>query len=129
MSLVELLSPTDWRTSLPARSPSTPRGLSAVVHVHRRRLALLRYISLSDHGVSVGEMAEAFGLTAAAVRLHLAKLVACGLVEEKRTSPTGPGRRPIRYHGGVAAEELLSWDGLRAFCGQGVGSDDSTPEP
>lgn len=92
--------------ALPSRSGSVPTGLWAIVEVNHRRLALLRYIA-SSGGATVAELADAFSLTLAAVRLHLAKLEAAGLVEEERLAPVGPGRPRNRYRATTSARELL----------------------
>ena len=102
------------RLAPPPRAEPVPRGLGAIVDVNYRRLALLRHISNLD-GATVVDLAEACGLTLAAVRLHLAKLMTAGLVEEERLAPEGPGRPRNRYRVTASAQELL---GARALLEQ-----------
>ena len=58
----------------------------------------------------MAELAQTFGLTLAAVRLHLAKLTAGGLVAEKQLPPEGPGRPRKLYKATSAAHELVGSD-------------------
>lgn len=88
-------------------SEPVPPGLAAIIEVHHRRLALLRRISTTG-GVTVADLADTFGLTLAAVRLHLARLSRAGLVEEDRLPSTRPGRPRNRYRTTAEGEELLA---------------------
>jgi predicted ArsR family transcriptional regulator len=61
------------------------------------RHALFRQIAASDEPVDVSELTERFSLNHNAIRQHLAKLVAAGLVVEGRAPASGPGRPRLVY--------------------------------
>jgi predicted ArsR family transcriptional regulator len=61
----------------------------------RRRIFDL--IVSADHPVSVSELTDAFGCNHNAVRQHLARLHAAGLVEEAREARSDPGRPRLLY--------------------------------
>ena len=61
------------------------------------RHAIFRHVTESTSPVTVRELTEQFGLNHNAVRQHLAKLVAAGLVVEEREAPSGPGRPRLLY--------------------------------
>ena len=68
------------------------------------RNAMFRQIVESSSPVSVRELTDQFGLNHNAVRQHLAKLVAAGLVLEEREAPSGPGRPRLLYSVNPTAE-------------------------
>lgn len=61
------------------------------------RHGIFEYISSAGSPVGVAELTEHFGLNHNAVRQHLAKLVAAGLVEESTAPPRGRGRPSLQY--------------------------------
>lgn len=61
------------------------------------RHAIFRRVAESTSPVTVRELTDQFGLNHNAVRQHLAKLVAAGLVVEQREAPSGPGRPRLLY--------------------------------
>ncbi len=61
------------------------------------RHEVFRYVADADHPVDVSELTEHFGLNHNAIRQHLAKLVAAGLVIEDTAAPTGRGRPRLLY--------------------------------
>jgi predicted ArsR family transcriptional regulator len=61
------------------------------------RHAIFRRIATVATPVTVAELNEHFPLNHNAIRQHLAKLVAAGLVIETTGSATGPGRPPLLY--------------------------------
>ncbi len=76
-----------------------------------RRYQLLRQvIGAGPAGVGVAELADRFRLTRTAVRLHLARLVACGLLAAESSSSGGRGRPRIRYRATPAAERWAGGD-------------------
>jgi predicted ArsR family transcriptional regulator len=68
------------------------------------RHAIFRHIVESSASVSVGELTDRFEINHNAVRQHLAKLVAAGLVLEEREASSGPGRPRLVYSVDPAAE-------------------------
>jgi predicted ArsR family transcriptional regulator len=68
------------------------------------RHAIFRRIAEASSPVSVRELTDRFELNHNAVRQHLAKLVAAGLVVEERAAPSGPGRPRLMYSVDPAAE-------------------------
>ncbi len=68
------------------------------------RHAIFRLVVESPTPLGVGELTERLALNHNAVRQHLAKLVAAGLVLEERAAPTGPGRPRLVYSVDPAAE-------------------------
>ena len=68
------------------------------------RYAIYRYVSDADEAVGVAEMTGHFKLNHNAIRQHLAKLVAAGLVIETVGEGAGRGRRPILYTVNPAAD-------------------------
>lgn len=61
------------------------------------RHELFRYLAVADRPVGVAELTDHAGLNHNAVRQHLAKLVAAGLVVERVGEPTGRGRPRLEY--------------------------------
>lgn len=61
------------------------------------RHAIFRYIADADHPVGIAELNEHFPLNHNAIRQHLAKLVAAGLVVEGKAAHAGPGRPRLVY--------------------------------
>lgn len=61
------------------------------------RHAIFREVVESAAPVSVSELTDHFELNHNAVRQHLAKLVAAGLLVEERAAPEGPGRPRLVY--------------------------------
>ena len=68
------------------------------------RHAIFRHVVQSSSPISVGELTDRFELNHNAVRQHLAKLVAAGLVLEERAAPSGRGRPRFLYSVDPAAE-------------------------
>ena len=68
------------------------------------RHAIFRHVAESSAPVSVGDLTDRLGVNHNAVRQHLAKLVAAGLVLEARAAPSGPGRPRFVYSVDPAAE-------------------------
>ena len=61
------------------------------------RHAIFRRIAESANPISVAELNEEFAFNHNAIRQHLAKLVAAGLVTEAKAAPTGRGRPRLVY--------------------------------
>ncbi len=61
------------------------------------RHAIFRHVAESREPLSVGELTDRLALNHNAVRQHLAKLVAAGLVLETRSAPSGPGPPRLVY--------------------------------
>jgi predicted ArsR family transcriptional regulator len=61
------------------------------------RHAIFRHIASAPAPVDIAELTELLGLHHNAIRQHLAKLVAAGLVEESRAPSGGRGRPRLRY--------------------------------
>jgi predicted ArsR family transcriptional regulator len=61
------------------------------------RHAVFRYVADAGRPVGVAELTEHFGFNHNAIRQHLAKLVAAGLVLEARAAPSGRGRPRLEY--------------------------------
>lgn len=61
------------------------------------RHGVFRYLADADRPVDVAELTDHFGLNHNAIRQHLAKLVAAGLVHESSASSSGRGRPRLRY--------------------------------
>lgn len=61
------------------------------------RHSIFRYIATSEEPVDVAELTEHFGFNHNAIRQHLAKLVAAGLVVEDKAAANGPGRPRLVY--------------------------------
>jgi predicted ArsR family transcriptional regulator len=61
------------------------------------RHAIFEYIGNADHPVGIAELNERFPLNHNAIRQHLAKLVAAGLVAETKEKPPGRGRPRLLY--------------------------------
>ena len=61
------------------------------------RHSVFRYISTAEEPVDVAELTEHFGFNHNAIRQHLAKLVAAGLVVEDKATVRGPGRPRLIY--------------------------------
>ena len=61
------------------------------------RHALFRHIAAADEPVDVSRLTARFSLNHNAIRQHLAKLVAAGLVVEGRAPSSGPGRPRLVY--------------------------------
>jgi predicted ArsR family transcriptional regulator len=68
------------------------------------RHEIFRYIVESTDPVDIAELTSHFGLNHNAIRQHVAKLVAAGLVAEDRAPSAGRGRPPLRYRQAPAAE-------------------------
>src|SRR5690606_39529987 len=67
------------------------------------RHAIFRLIAGADHPVGIAEINEHLPLNHNAIRQHVAKLVAAGLVVESRARPTGRGRPRLVYEINPAA--------------------------
>ena len=61
------------------------------------RHRLFGYVADADHAVGVAELTEHLGVTQNAIRQHLGKLVAAGLLAEHSAPPVGPGRPRLLY--------------------------------
>jgi predicted ArsR family transcriptional regulator len=61
------------------------------------RHGVFRYLADADRPVDVAELTDHFGLNHNAIRQHLAKLVAAGLVVETTAEASGRGRPRLRY--------------------------------
>lgn len=61
------------------------------------RHRIFRYVADAGRPVGVAELAAEVALNQNAVRQHLAKLVAAGLLGEAVAPPSGPGRPPLVY--------------------------------
>jgi predicted ArsR family transcriptional regulator len=68
------------------------------------RHAVFRHIAEALRPVGIAELTECFALNHNAIRQHLAKLVAAGLIVETKASPAGPGRPRLLYVIDPAAE-------------------------
>lgn len=68
------------------------------------RHAVFCYIAEAGRPVGVAELTEHFSYNHNAIRQHLAKLVAAGLVAEARAAAAGPGRPRLVYAVDPAAE-------------------------
>ena len=68
------------------------------------RHGIFRYIADAGRRVDVAELTEHFGLNHNAIRQHLAKLVAAGLVLEATAPPGGPGRPRLTYRVDAATD-------------------------
>jgi predicted ArsR family transcriptional regulator len=68
------------------------------------RHAIFRHIVESTSPVGVSDLTDQFGINHNAVRQHLAKLVAAGLVVEERDAPSRPGRPRFLYTVDPSAE-------------------------
>ena len=61
------------------------------------RHAIFRHVAEAGRAVGIAELTEQFGFNHNAIRQHLAKLVAAGLVVEGRAASSGPGRPRLVY--------------------------------
>jgi predicted ArsR family transcriptional regulator len=77
------------------------------------RHSLFRYVLDAGHPVTVAELTDHLGLNHNAIRAHLTKLVAAGLLTETRSAPTGPGRPKLLYRPDPAAEGR--WGGVGPY--------------
>ena len=68
------------------------------------RHKVFRAIVDGDAPLDVARLTERFGLNHNAIRQHLAKLVAAGLVEESVAAPSGRGRPRLQYSVAPGAE-------------------------
>jgi predicted ArsR family transcriptional regulator len=68
------------------------------------RHAIFRYVADAGAAVDVAELTDHFGLNHNAIRQHLAKLLAAGLVTEAQASSTGRGRPRLNYRIDPTAE-------------------------
>jgi predicted ArsR family transcriptional regulator len=72
------------------------------------RHAVFRYLATAGRPVGVAELTEHFAFNHNAIRQHLAKLVAAGLVLESTAPAKGPGRPPLEYV--IAPGAAGRWD-------------------
>jgi predicted ArsR family transcriptional regulator len=79
------------------------------------RHALYRYLVAAGRDVDVAELTTHASINHNAVRQHLAKLVAAGLVVEEREHRHRPGRPRLLYR--AAAEEVASEEGYERLAG------------
>ena len=68
------------------------------------RHAIFRHLAQSSTPITVAELTDRFALNHNAIRQHLAKLVAAGLVTEERAPAAGPGRPRLLYSVNPAAD-------------------------
>ena len=61
------------------------------------RYAIFRYIADADAPVDIPGLTERLGLNHNAIRQHLAKLMAAGMVQEAKAARQGPGRPRLVY--------------------------------
>jgi predicted ArsR family transcriptional regulator len=71
------------------------------------RHAIFREIVAAGRPVGIAELTEHFAVNHNAIRQHLAKLVAAGLVVESKASASGRGRPRLVYEPNTAAE--MQW--------------------
>lgn len=71
------------------------------------RLRVLRYVQAADDAVTVGEVAERFGLHPNAVRQHLAHLRDAGLLTEQAARRGGAGRPRLTYRPNPEAPDVV----------------------
>src|SRR5688572_24566330 len=72
------------------------------------RHAVFRRIAEAGRPVAVAELVEQFALNHNAIRQHLAKLVAAGLVTETKAAAAGPGRPRLLY--AISPSTAGRWD-------------------
>jgi predicted ArsR family transcriptional regulator len=77
------------------------------------RHAVFRYLVDAGRPVGVAELTGHFGFNHNAIRQHLAKLVAAGLVLESQAAARGPGRPPLVYEAAPASSGR--WAGAGPF--------------
>jgi len=68
------------------------------------RHRIFRFVADAGHPVGVAELTAEVGLNHNAVRQHLAKLVAAGLLTEGRARASGPGRPRLEYEPSTTAD-------------------------
>jgi predicted ArsR family transcriptional regulator len=68
------------------------------------RYALFRHIADAGRPVGIAELTERFLFNHNAIRQHVAKLVAAGLIDETKAAATGPGRPRLLYTANATAE-------------------------
>lgn len=68
------------------------------------RHAIFRHVAESPEPVGIAELTERFGFNHNAIRQHVAKLVAAGLLTEAKARRAGPGRPRLVYTVDPAAE-------------------------
>ena len=86
------------------RSTTTMLQLQARALGDPTRHGIFRQLLEAARPVDIAELTEAFGFNHNAIRQHLAKLVAAGLVTESKATRTGPGRPRLVYTVAPAAE-------------------------
>lgn len=94
------------RVPVPTAEPSTLREQARALGDPTRHV-LFRYLAQAPGPVGVAELTEHVGLHHTAVRQHLVKLVAAGLVVEEVERRTGRGRPRLRY--GVDPKAAGRW--------------------
>ena len=77
------------------------------------RLAVFRYLSDAGRPVGVAELTQHFGLNHNAIRQHLAKLVAAGLVTEATAPAVGRGRPKLLFS--VAPDADSRWGAVGPY--------------
>jgi predicted ArsR family transcriptional regulator len=89
---------------------SAPRDSKPTLQVQARALgdptrhAIFRYVADAGGPVDVAELTDHLGLNHNAIRQHLAKLLAAGLVTEEQSPSSGRGRPRLNYRLDPAAE-------------------------
>lgn len=89
------------RTDRSARDSAVQRQAKALGDPTRH--AIFRAVADATGPVDVATLTARFGLNHNAIRQHLAKLVAAGLVIEEVAAPSGPGRPRLQYRAALAA--------------------------
>jgi predicted ArsR family transcriptional regulator len=89
--------------------PSPPEGTVRLQEQARAlgdptRHAIFRHIAASEEPIGVADLNEHFPFNHNAIRQHLAKLVAAGLVTERRAATGGRGRPRLLYELSPAVE-------------------------
>src|SRR3954453_7942818 len=77
------------------------------------RNRIFRHIAAAGQPLSVTELNEHFPYNHNALRQHLAKLVAAGLVVESRRRPSGRGQPPLVYE--PAGSAAGQWGGVGPY--------------
>ena len=77
------------------------------------RFAMFRHLIEADGPVRIAELATVGGVSANAVRQHLAVLLDAGLADESTAAPSGRGRPPLEYRATSVA--FVRWGGGHPF--------------
>ena len=77
------------------------------------RHGIFRHVVDAGRPVDIAELTTAFGFNHNAIRQHLGKLLAAGLVVEAKAAPAGPGRPRLVYTVAPGAESR--WGGVGPY--------------